>query len=50
MSQAAESRAGKPAMLKDRTSSGRIRSIWKASWPKKSAWCATPRAALRRTI
>ena len=31
MSQPAEKREGKPAMLKDKDFSGRIRSVWKAN-------------------
>ena len=33
-----------------RRSTGKTRSISRASSRKKSAWCATPRAALRRII
>src|ERR1035437_3744719 len=33
-----------------RRSSGRTRSIWKGSSARTSAWCAAPRAALRKTI
>ena len=45
-----ETREASPAMpSRTPPSTGRTRSTSKASSPKRSAWCATPRAAMRRT-
>ena len=51
MSQPAQTREGKPAMLKDKDFQWEDPLGLEGELDaKKSAWCATPRAALRRTI
>ena len=49
MSQAAELRAHKPAMLKDRDSVWEDPLELEGELSEENAWCATPRRASRRT-